>query len=82
MDDPWTTRLEDEPCDRCGTVPSRHYGHGSYVCKHCYDSWWCPKCKYRLNENHVCPTAEQMAKDKQAWIDWCIENEFEDLLED
>lgn len=58
----WTTDLEDEPCDFCQTKPSKHYGHGTYVCKTCYDSWWCPKCTYRLGRDHVCVTPEQHAE--------------------
>lgn len=52
--------LEQEPCDRCGVVPSRHRGHGSYTCKPCWDASFCPLCKYWLAPHHVCPTpAEQ-----------------------
>ena len=55
--------LEDESCDSCGDRPSRHAGHGSYVCRKCYEGWWCPKCHYSLRydgDKHVCPTPEEI----------------------
>lgn len=61
----WIDGMEDEPCDGCGVKPSKHAGHGSYVCEKCYNSWWCPQCNYRLYPDHVCPTPEQKAKDKE-----------------
>lgn len=53
-DEFWASRLEDEPCSSCETRPSYHHGHGFFVCKPCYDSWWCPECRYRLKAGHVC----------------------------
>lgn len=53
-DDLWVKWLEDEPCGSCGIRPSCSMGHGSFSCKPCYDSWWCPICHHMLNENHCC----------------------------
>ncbi len=58
-EDWWITNLEDEPCDGCGVIPSKHRGHGSYICKKCWDASFCPTCHYGLQANHVCPTAEE-----------------------
>jgi hypothetical protein len=57
----WTTNLEDEPCDDCGSKPSRHAGHGSFICKACNDARWCPKCTFALGDptKHVCPSPEE-----------------------
>jgi hypothetical protein len=64
----WTTDLDDEPCDGCGVQPSKHAGHGSYTCESCYNARWCPKCKYALGANHVCPTPEQIVEYKKQML--------------
>lgn len=58
----WTEDVEEDPCDDCGVTPSKHLGHGRFICKTCYEAWWCPKCTYRLTENHVCPSPEEHAR--------------------
>jgi hypothetical protein len=71
FEDRWITNLEDEPCDGCGVKPSRHLGHGSYICKECYDKSWCPKCQFQLSDNHRCPTKKERKayeKDIREWF--------------
>lgn len=57
-DDFWARDMEDEPCRECGARPSKHQGHGAYVCRACYEAWWCPKCHHMLKttnpDGHVC----------------------------
>lgn len=66
--------LEDEPCDKCGIKPSRHDGHGTYICKPCFDVMWCPKCNNKLERfysasmetPHAClPLAERRRFEKE-----------------
>ena len=61
MSELWT-RLEDEPCDGCGAMPSNHLGHGAFICLACYRAWWCPTCGGRLAEGHVCPSLVERAE--------------------
>ena len=63
-DDWWTTDLEDEPCDGCGTRPSKHAGHGSFTCQRCYEARWCPACHYEKHDG-ACPSAEERARREQ-----------------
>lgn len=65
MSDDFWTNLENEPCDSCGVVPSRHQGHGSFTCRPCYEARWCKKCGYAKSsheKNGDCPPAELRAK--------------------
>ena len=64
------SNLEDEPCDSCGIKPSRHYGHGSFICKVCYDKWWCPKCTFRLEPDHICKTEEERITIEKEFEKW------------
>ncbi len=66
-DEWWTTDMEDEPCSACGARPSKSMGHGRYTCKGCYEASWCPKCRFQLSPNHVCPTPEEAARRKEQY---------------
>lgn len=61
---------EDEPCGQCGKSPSVHQGHGSYICKPCFDAMWCPKCTYRLDKSHVCVPPEESRIRRQNFDDF------------
>lgn len=65
-DEWWATGLEDEPCDGCGTRPSKHRGHGSYTCRACDGKRWCKLCGYDVRHGvggqHVCVTPEENAR--------------------
>ncbi len=75
--DLWVTSLGNEPCESCGTRPSRSVGHGRFTCKKCYDAWWCPKCTYQLGKNHVCVTPEQHAKIQEEYREFFAEMEMD-----
>lgn len=70
--DSWA-HLEQEECDSCGVKPSRHMGHGRFICKKCYDDSWCPKCHHALGDpaKHVCVTPEAARKEDR-WFKYFL----------
>jgi hypothetical protein len=68
----WTTDMEDEPCGGCGVKPSRHAGHGSYVCRTCHEARWCKQCHFQVHEGKCAEPKTHANADGaplQVWIE-------------
>lgn len=73
---------EDEPCDGCGVRPSVSMGHGSYSCEACFEARWCPKCRYTLTKDHVCPSPEERAERERVNGYWMRDLNREESYQD